>query len=168
MRNKVFYVLRFMFQMMFFKKQSSAEKLLTEENKKKISDAIQNAEKNTSGEVRVHIESRVKKKRAVFDRAVEVFHELGMQETELRNGVLVYVALDDRQFAIIGDQGLYEKVGENFWNAEKDQMTTYFKQGDIMGGIVYFIDQIGQKLKEFFPYQADDINELSNEISVGE
>lgn len=153
--------------MLFKKKPSIVRKLLTEENKSKIVEAIQRAEKNTSGEVRVHIESKLKKKKSVLDTAVEVFHDLGMQETQLRNGVLVYVALDDRQFAIIGDRGIHEKVGENFWNAEKDQMTMYFKQGDIIGGIVYFIDQIGQKLKEFFPSQADDVNELSDEISMG-
>jgi uncharacterized membrane protein len=151
----------------FFRKQSNVEKLLTEENKEKIVSATQRAERNTSGEVRVHIESRTNKT-SPLDRAVEVFHQLGMQETRLRNGVLVYVALDERQFAIIGDQGIHEKVGDDFWNKEKDEMTTYFKQGDIIGGIVYFIDQIGEKLKEFFPYQADDVNELSDEISVGE
>jgi uncharacterized membrane protein len=91
-----------------------------------------------------------------------------MQETKLRNGVLVYVALDDRQFAIIGDQGIHEKVGYDFWDQEKDEMSTYFKQGDIIGGIVYFINQIGEKLQEFFPYQKGDVNELSDEISVGE
>lgn len=153
---------------MLFRKQSSVKKLLIEENKEKIASAIQQAEKNTSGEVRVHIESKTKKKRSALDRAVEVFHQLGMQETKLRNGVLVYVALDDRQFAIIGDQGIHEKVGDDFWDKEKDEMNTYFKQGDIIGGIVYFIDQIGVKLQEFFPYQKGDVNELSDEISVGE
>jgi uncharacterized membrane protein len=153
---------------MLFRKQSSVKKLLTEENKEKIASAIQQAEKNTSGEVRVHIESNVKKKKSAFDRAVEVFHQLGMQATTLRNGVLVYVALDDRQFAIIGDQGIHEKVGYDFWDQEKDEMSTYFRQGDIIGGIVYFIDQIGVKLQEFFPYQKGDVNELSDEISVEE
>ena len=153
---------------MLFRKQSNIEKLLTVENKEKIASAIQQAEKNTSGEVRVHIESKTKKKKSSFDRAVEVFHQLGMQETKLRNGVLVYVALDDRQFAIIGDQGIHEKVGADFWDKEKDEMSTYFKQGNIIGGIVYFIDQIGVKLQEFFPYQKGDVDELSDEISVGE
>lgn len=153
---------------MLFRKQASVKKLLTEENKAKIASAIQQAEKSTSGEVRVHIESKVKKKKSVFDRAVEVFHQLGMQETTLRNGVLVYVALDDRQFAIIGDQGIHEKVGHDFWDKEKDEMSTYFKQDDIIGGIVYFINQIGEKLQEFFPYQKGDVNELNDEISVEE
>ena len=152
---------------MLFKKTSTVENLLTQENKTRILEAIQQAETHSSGEVRIHIESKVKGKKPL-DRAVEVFHELGMQETALRNGVLVYVALDDRQFAIIGDRGIHEKVGDNFWAEEKDRMTSYFKQGDIIGGIVYFIEQIGLKLKTFFPYQEDDVNELSDEISIGE
>ncbi len=153
--------------MLFKKKPSSVEKLLTVDNKAKVTSAIQRAEKNTSGEVRVHIESKLPKKTSPLDRAVEVFEQLGMQETQLRNGVLVYVALDDHQFAIIGDQGINEKVGDSFWDAEKDEMTRYFKEGDVIGGIVYFIDQVGEKLKEFFPYQSDDVNELSDEISTG-
>jgi uncharacterized membrane protein len=152
---------------MFFRKPSSVNQLLTNENKEKILSAIQQAELNTSGEVRVHIESKLKKQSAI-DRAVAVFEQLDMQNTELRNGVLVYVALDDRQFAIIGDEGIHAKVGENFWNNEKDVMMTYFQRGDMIGGIVYFIEQIGAKLKESFPYQEGDVNELSNEISVGE
>ena len=151
---------------MLFRKKSNVANLLTQENKTRILEAIQRAETHTSGEVRIHIESKVNGK-TPLDRAVEVFHELGMQETALRNGVLVYVALDDRQFAIIGDQGIHEKVGENFWDEEKDKMTSYFTQGDIIGGIVYFIEQIGVKLTEFFPYQEDDLNELSDEISIG-
>ena len=153
---------------MLFRRQSMAKKFLTEENKEKIARAIQQAEKNTSGEVCLHIECKIKKKKSVFSRAVEVFHQLGMEETSLRNGVLVYVALDDRQFAIIGDQGIHEKVGQDFWDKEKDEMIAYFKRGDIIGGIVYFIGQIGIRLQEIFPYKNDDVNELSDEVSVGE
>ncbi len=156
------------FSMRLSGKPSSVDKFLTEETKAKISEAIQRAEMNTSGEVRIHIESRLKKKQSAFERAVDVFEELTMHETALRNGVLIYVALDDRQFAIIGDQGIHEKVGDSFWQTEKDEMLRYFKAGDICGGIVYFIEQIGYKLQEFFPYQEHDTNELSNDISTGE
>jgi uncharacterized membrane protein len=149
---------------MWFKK-SSVKAFLTDANKQAIMDAIAQAEQNTSGEVRVHIESKVKGT-SPYDRAVQVFEQLGMTETAQRNGVLVYVALDDRQFAIIGDEGIHAKVGETFWDQEKDQMVQYFAQGDIIGGIVYFIKQAGEKLKSYFPYQTDDKNELSNEISV--
>jgi uncharacterized membrane protein len=154
--------------MLFKRRPKSVERVLTDENKQRIVTAIQAAELNTSGEVRVHIESTLKPKQAVLDRATEVFHELEMHKTALRNGVLVYVALDDRQFAIIGDQGIHAKVGEEFWEAEKDEMTQYFARGEIIGGIVYFVEQIGQKLHAFFPYQADDVNELSDDVSVGD
>ncbi len=152
---------------MLFKRQSSVDRLMTEENKNKLVEAIGNAEKNTSGEIRVHMESRLKKDISPLDRAVEVFEKLEMHNTELRNGILIYVALDDKKFAIFGDKGINEKVGDNFWNHEKDVMTDYFRRDDIIGGILYFIDRIGEKLKEFFPCQEDDANELSNEISVG-
>jgi len=153
---------------MLFKRQSSVDRLLTEENKKNLVEAIGNAEKNTSGEIRVHMEPVRRKDMSPFDRAVEIFEKLEMHNTELRNGILIYVALDDKEFAIFGDKGINEKVGEDFWNHEKDVMTDYFKQDDIIGGIVYFIGRIGEKLKEFFPCEEDDVNELSNEISVGE
>ncbi len=153
---------------MLLRRQSGAKKLLTEKNKERIARAIQQAEKNTSGEVRLYIEGKIKKKTSVFNRAVEVFHQLGMQKTTLRTGVLVYVALDDREFAIIGDQGIHEKVRQDFWDKERDEMIAYFKQGDIIGGIVYFIGQIGIRLQEHFPYQKDDVNELGDEVSVVE
>ncbi len=152
---------------MRFAQKSSVQQLLTQENRETILNAIQEAERKTSGEIRVHIESTLQGA-SPLDAAVEKFDELGMQETALRNGVLIYVALDDRQFAIIGDQGIHEKVGQGFWDDEKDRMTTYFTQGDIIGGIVFAIEQVGDKLTEFFPYQHDDVNELSDEISVGE
>ena len=152
---------------MFFRKKTPMEHFLTEENKAQIVNAIQQSERHTSGEIRVHIESGTQKMSAL-DRAVEVFYDLGMQKTQLRNGVLVYVAFDNRQFAIIGDQGIHEKVGEHFWEHEKEVMTGYFQQEDILGGIVYFIHQIGEKLKKFFPYQKDDMNELRDDISIGE
>lgn len=149
---------------MWFKK-SSVQQLLTEANKQAIMGAIAQAEQNTSGEVRVHIEPKVKGN-SPYERAVEVFEQLGMTATAQRNGVLVYVALDDRQFAIIGDEGIHATVGDSFWDQEKDQMVTYFAQGDIIGGIVYFIGRAGEKLKTYFPYQMDDKNELSNDIST--
>jgi len=153
---------------MLFKKLSSADRLMTEENRKKLVESIGNAEKNTSGEIRVHMESRLKKDISPLDRAVEVFEKLEMHNTELRNGILIYVALDDKKFAIFGDKGINEKVGDDFWEKEKDEMGNYFGRGEIIEGIMYFIGRIGEKLKEFFPCQDDDVNELDNEISVGE
>ncbi len=152
---------------MLFKRLSSVARLMTEENRKKLVDAIGNAEKNTSGEIRVHMEPALKKDMSPLDRAVAVFEELEMHNTQLRNGILIYVALDDKKFAIFGDKGINEKVGEDFWEKEKDEMKNYFGRGEIIDGITYFIDRIGEKLKEFFPCEENDVNELSNEISTG-
>ena len=151
---------------MFFGK-TKLENLMTEKNKKLLVMAIKEAEKNTSGEIRVHMESFTNGKN-VLDRAVEVFHMLEMEKTELRNGVLIYVALEDKKFAIIGDKGINEKVGEYFWEKEKEELLKYFKEDKILEGVEYFINIIGTKLKEYFPYQDDDVNELSDDISIGQ
>jgi uncharacterized membrane protein len=90
-----------------------------------------------------------------------------MHETALRNGVLIYLSTDDRKFAIIGDAGINAVVPPGFWNDVKELMVSYFKKGDLVGGFVLGIEQVGQKLKEFFPYMKDDSNELSDEISYG-
>jgi len=151
---------------MLFAKPTSVQKLLTPEHVTRIVQAIEAAEQQTSGEVRVHLESSAKGV-APLDRAVAVFHELGLHKTAHRNGVLLYVALDDRQFAILGDEGIHARVGTDFWHREKDALAGYFSQGNIIGGIVYVIEQIGAKLRAHFPWQADDVNELSNDVSVG-
>ena len=151
---------------MLFKKQSSLKQLLTESNKAKILDAIRRAELNTSGEIRLHIEPKLKGSSAL-DRAADVFYELGMHQTAQRNGVLVYVALDDRQFAILGDEGIHAHVGADFWETEKDAMTAYFKRGELIEGMAYAIEQVGEKLKQYFPYQQGDVNELRDDISIG-
>ncbi|MBG7630856.1 MAG: TPM domain-containing protein [Bacteroidetes bacterium] len=144
---------------------SKPEEFLTTEEEKAIVDAIKLAEKNTSGEVRVHVEKSTDK--LPFDRATEVFHELKMDTTELRNGVLFYVAVESKKFAIIGDKGINDKVPTNFWDAEKELMLSYFKKGEFEKGLELAILEVGEKLKEFFPYQSDDTNELSDEISKG-
>lgn len=152
---------------MFFKTKSSVDKLLTEENRKKILDAVKTAEGKTSGEIRVHIEAKVKENKSPLDRSIEIFEKLGMRNTEARNGILIYAALDDRKFAIFGDEGINDKVGDEFWEREKEEMTTWFKRGEIISGITYFIERIGEKLETFFPCQDNDANELSDEISTG-
>lgn len=144
---------------------SKPEAFLTVEEENLIVDAIKLAEKNTSGEVRVHVEKSTDK--LPFERATEVFHELKMDTTELRNGVLFYVAVESKKFAIIGDKGINDKVPNNFWDAEKDLMLSYFKKGEFEKGLELAILEVGEKLKEFFPYQSDDTNELSDEISKG-
>lgn len=133
---------------------------------KLIIQAIQNAECMTSGEVRVHVEGKCPESE-VLDRAVHVFDSLGMQNTQLRNGVLIYVAIASKQFAIIGDEGINKVVPEGFWNGAVEAMRPYFAKGKVAQAIAQGIQMVGELLKEKFPYQSDDKNELSDEISYG-
>ncbi|RNC79385.1 MAG: TPM domain-containing protein [Balneola sp.] len=142
-------------------------RFLTKEEEKTIVAAIKEAENNTSGEVRVHIEDRCKANDAIT-RAKEVFADLNMHETELKNGVIIYIATKDHKMAIWGDEGIHEKVGQDFWNSEIELMKKYFQADDYESGLRDAILLVGQKLKEFFPYQSDDVNELDDEISYGE
>lgn len=144
--------------------QSNMAKFLSKEQEQSIVESIKEAEKQTSGEIRIHIEKKCKAD-SPLDRAKEVFVELKMHATELRNGVIVYVAWKDHKVAIWGDQGIHEKVGQEFWEEELKLILDYFKKEDYETGLSEVILQIGQKLKENFPYQKDDVNELSNQIS---
>jgi uncharacterized membrane protein len=132
----------------------------------RIAAAIQDAERDTSGEIRVHIQNRVKGD--IFAAAKARFEEMGMTATELRNGVLFYIALKDRQFSVLGDQGINERVPDDFWESTVAAMREHFAQGDLVAGLEAGIRQAGEALKEFFPYQSDDVNELSDEISYGD
>lgn len=144
---------------------SQVEEFLSKEEEQEIISAIRVAEKNTSGEIRVHIESTTEKK--PFDRALEVFHVLKMFNTKDANGVLVYVAVNDRKFVIYGDKGIDNVVPENFWNTTKDAMQIHFQKGNFKQGIVNGILKAGEELQSHFPWQIDDEDELSNEISKG-
>jgi len=137
----------------------------TKEQQKMIVDAIKQAEHNTSGEIRIHIEKKCKID--VLDRAANVFAMLKMHKTELRNGVLFYLSVEDRKFAILGDVGINIKVPEDFWDSVKDTVLEQFKQGNQTEGLIKGILMAGEKLKAHFPYQKDDVNELSDEISFG-
>lgn len=139
---------------------------LSKEEEQEIVQAIVEAEKNTSGEVRVHIENHSNK--TPLERAQEVFFELKMEATNDRNGVLFYVSVTDKKFAIIGDQGINELVATDFWNATKEIVLNHFKQGAFKQGLVEGILSAGNQLKVYFPYQSDDEDELSNEISKSE
>lgn len=141
----------------------NARNFFSHEQKERIRQAIGRAELNTSGEVRVHIENHCKED--VLDRAAYLFNKLGMQKTELRNAVLFYVAVSDKKFAIIGDSGINALVEENFWEDVKKILLDHFKQGLFTEGLEAGIDKAGEKLKKHFPYQTDDTDELSNEIS---
>ncbi len=142
------------------------KELFTEANKKLIREAIADAEKNTSGEIRLHVESHSKVD--VLDEAAFIFEKLKMHRTADRNGVLIYLAVKDRKLAILGDSGINAKVPENFWNDVVALMTNEFKQERFIEGLTAGIRLAGLQLGEHFPYQKDDVNELSNEISFGE
>ena len=142
---------------------SKTEEFLTKAEEQEIVDAIVIAEKNTSGEIRVHIEEHTEK--SPLERAQEVFFELKMDETQDRNGVLFYICVSDKKFAIIGDKGINEAVEADFWDCTKDVVIANFKEGNYKKGLVEGILRAGERLKQYFPYQSDDTNELSNEIS---
>lgn len=133
-----------------------------EENK--IIQAIKEAERQTSGEIRVHIASE-KASGNVEERALKTFDKLDMEKTQDRNGVLFYIDIKHHLFAVVGDIGIHNKVGQGFWDSTKALMESCFKRGDIVQGIVAGVLKAGQELKHHFPYQSNDINELPNEIS---
>jgi uncharacterized membrane protein len=127
-----------------------------------ISHAVSLAENRTSGEIRICVERECEED--AFDRAAYYFDELGMSKTALQNGVLIYLAVDDKKFAIIGDKGINAKVPEGFWDKTKDIMTAHFREKQVIEGIVAGIQMAGDQLKHYFPVADDDINELPNEV----
>ncbi len=139
--------------------------LFTKKQKIDIVNAIKQAELNTSGEIRVHIEKSCKGD--VLDRAAYIFDKLNMQKTELRNGVIFYLAIKNKKFAILGDAGINKKVPNNFWENIKNTMIEYFKEEKFSEGLVKGITMAGEQLKAHFPYQSDDVNELPDDISFG-
>ena len=140
-----------------------ASSFFSVEQQSKILASIKEAEEASSGEIRVHIETSFKGD--VLDRASWVFAKLNMHKTALRNGVLFYLAVEDRKFAIIGDAGINAKVHEDFWNSTKEIMLKNFKEGRFTEGLSEGIILAGQQLKTHFPHQKDDVNELPDEIS---
>lgn len=142
------------------------QNFLNADEKKKVVGAIAQAEKNTSGEVRVHIENHCHED--VLDRAAYLFDKLEMHKTEARNGVLVYVAVKDHQLAILGDGGINKAVPTGFWDNVRDTMVSHFKENRYADGLTEGIVLAGEQLSEHFPYQPKtDANELSNDISFG-
>lgn len=144
---------------------SATENFLTPDEEKAIVNAIQIAERNTSGEIRVHLEDHSEK--PPVERAQEVFYSLGMDQTKARNGVLFYVGVSDHTFAIIGDEGIHNMVEDDFWDCTKDIVIAHFKNKRYKDGLVDGIIKAGERLKQYFPFESDDTNELSNEISKG-
>lgn len=136
---------------------------LSEQEQELLLRAIEQAEKQTSGEIRLHIEPHCKQD--VMDRAAYVFEKLEMHKTELRNGVLFYVAFVDKKVAILGDAGINAKVPEHFWDSVYETMRSNFSNAEIVQGLQAGIHEAGNQLAMHFPYQSNDSNELSNEIS---
>jgi uncharacterized membrane protein len=138
----------------------------TDEQNKLIQQAIADAERMCSGEIRVHVDMWCKGD--VMQMAKKVFEKLKMHETAERNGVLIYLALEDKKLAILGDKGIDEKVPEGFWDLAYTSMRKLFAEGNYTQGLQVGIGMAGEKLRTYFPYQKDDRNELSNEISYDE
>ncbi|PPK99580.1 TPM domain-containing protein [Parapedobacter indicus] len=138
----------------------------TEEQQEKIVLAIQQAEARTSGEIRLAVEPHCKGE--PLDRAMVYFQRLGMDKTAQHNGVLIYLATEDHQFAIVGDRGIHARVPADFWEKTKERMLHHFKGGDLVRGLIEGIVHAGEQLQHFFPREADDVNELPNDITFGD
>jgi len=143
------------------------KELFIESEKERIVEAVRLAERRTSGEVRVFAESRCRYVDAI-DRAAELFFSLKMEKTDLRNGVLVYVATKDKQVAVFADEGIYKKMTQTFWDAEVRKMLVQFRNDNIPDGIIAVVKDIGEALYRHFPYDANmDKNELPDDIVFG-
>lgn len=140
--------------------------ILSEKAQKNIIQAIQKAEERTTGEIKVHIEKNCPIS-DVSARAVEVFNYLALDKTALRNGVLLYLAYGDHKFAVLGDSGINEKVGQQFWDSAKAIMQYNFKNQHFENGFIEAIHEIGEKLRVYFPADGKNENEISDEISIG-
>ena len=145
------------------KEMPNARKILNNKEDRRIVEAIKQAELNTSGEIKVHIENHCLGN--VEERTLFVFNRLKMNETQQRNGVLIYLAVKDHKFAILGDEGINNTVEDTFWNDVRDMMAREFKQGRFAEGLERGILRCGEKLKTYFPYQTDDVNEIPDDIS---
>ena len=122
-------------------------------------------DRNTSGEIRVHLEAECKDE--IVHAARKTFKRLGMQKTKAKNGVLFFLAPERKEFAVIGDEGIDNAVPDDFWDEVRDILQAHFRQSDFLGGVVKGVERVGEKLKAYFPYQSDDENELPDEISYG-
>ena len=142
---------------------SNAITILNREEDRRVVEAIKQAELNTSGEIKVHIENHCRGD--VEERSLVVFNRLKLNETKLHNGVLIYLAARDHKFAILGDEGINKVVEDGFWNDVKDLMMNHFKEGRFADGLEQGIQRCGEKLKNYFPCQPDNTNEIPDDIS---
>ena len=142
------------------------KRFFSQEEEERMVEAIRSAEMQTSGEIRLYVESHCKMVNPL-DRAKELFIQLEMEKTQDRNGVLLYFAMKDRQLAILGDEGIHARLGQEFWNNEIRTIIADFKQKNFVDGICHMIEDVGNALKLNFPYTSDDKNELSDGIVFG-
>ncbi len=145
--------------MLGFKKH----RFFTYEQEQEIILAIRHAERQTSGEIRVHVQHFLDGE--VLAEAQKTFARLKMHQTKDRNGVIFFLVPEKKQFAVYGDEGIHQKVTDDFWNDVKDILSKAFQAGQYVEGLVQAITLTGEKLKTFFPYQSNDKNELPDEIS---
>ncbi|MGH9458998.1 MAG: TPM domain-containing protein [Thermoanaerobaculia bacterium] len=144
------------------------KELLSSIDKEAVVAAIAQAESACSGEIRVHIDPSAHGREVRF-LAERTFERLGMTKTDLRNGVLIYIAAKQQQFAVIGDRGIHEKVGPEFWEAVAAHMVEHFRKGEFTDGVVDAVREVGEQLARHFPHAGEkDVNELSNQISMGD
>lgn len=141
-------------------------KFFNPEQETQIIETIRAAEADTSGEIRVHLEKNSEED--VLGHAWKIFFEMGMHQTQARNGVLIFLAPERRAFAIVGDEGITQVAPEGFWDAERDLLQEHFRKGAFTEGLCLAIARVGEKLKTHFPYQSDDVNELPDDISYGD
>lgn len=145
---------------MFFKR-----KFFSKAEEERIIGAIKEAERSTSGEIRFYVESRCEGD--AYEKAVEIFHHMQLHEKNHRNGVLIYIAIKDKKFAIVGDEGIHTKVTDVFWEGVRSSMIELFKQDKLVEGICEAIKQVGEKLKESFPFDPNDTKGYTDKINHG-
>jgi uncharacterized membrane protein len=144
----------------------SKKEIMTRGEKKRVVNAIKSVEKKTSGEVRVYIEGKCPADNSM-ERCVELFQHLEMQKTVLRNAVLIYLATEDRKFAIFGDEGIYEKAGADYWQQKAENLVTHLRLGRYAEGLEQCVTTIGDSLAVFYPPIAGNKNELPDDIVFG-
>ncbi len=138
---------------------------ISKKDSERIVEAIRKAELKSSGEIKVHIQKTLDGE--IMKEAVKKFNELKLTNTAERNGVLIYIAKDDHQLAILGDDGIHGKVDKDFWNCAVEAMTGRFKEGDFIGGVEAGVEMVGEQLATLYPRKSDDENELSDGVSLG-
>ncbi len=144
-------------------KKTTAEAFFTKEEQEKIILAIQKVEQETSAEIRLHIDTQTS--RSALDRSAQLFGQLKMHKTAQRNGVLLYMAIQNKYFALIGDAGIHLFVKDTFWKTQATKVLEEFKKGNFLSALITCIEQVGKELKTYFPHQKNDKNELPDELS---